>query len=352
MNKKLKLALIAVILLGAIVAVLLNNKARMAAETESFTLTAYPVSVIKVSRQNVTSDLSQVGVIAASRDVAVASETQGKVVAVYVTVGSYVQAGTVLAKVDDELQRSGMTAALTNYEKAKKDLERLESLHKQEIIADSQLESARLAFKAAEANYIASRRQYNNAAITSPIAGVVTSKTVEIGTMVSPGMPIANVVDISRLKVKLNLAEEDVFRIKTGDQAEITTDVYPGIKYYGRVETISAKGDDAHTYPVEIGLSNNVKNPLKAGMFGRVSFVSTVQSAALVIPRDALVGSVKNPQVYVMENDRAYLRKIVIGQEVSTNLTILSGLKEGETVIVSGQNNLTDNTRVSVIKQQ
>jgi RND family efflux transporter MFP subunit len=143
-----------------------------------------------------------------------------------------------------------------------------------------------------------------------------------------------------------------VFRIKIGDQAEITTDVYPGVKFYGRVETISAKGDDAHTYPVEIGLSNNTKNPLKAGMFGRVSFVSTVQSAALVIPRDALVGSVKNPQVYVMENGRAFLRKIVIGQEVSTNLTIINGLKEGETVIVSGQNNLTDNSRVSVIKQQ
>ncbi len=350
MGKKWVGLMIAVVVTGVIFVTLLSNKAKMAAESESFTLSSFPVTAVAVERRNVSADLTQIGVIAANNDVTVVSETQGRVTAVYVKVGSSVGAGSVIAKVDDELQYASYLAAQTNYEKAKKDLERLDVLHRQEIISVSQLEGARLAFKAAEAEYTAARRQYQNSAITSPIAGQISERLVEVGTMVTPGKSIANVVDISRLKVKLNLSEEDVFRVKVGDPVEIATDVYPGVKFYGRIETISAKGDEAHTYPVEIAFSNNQNNPLKAGMFGRVIFKTGVETSALVIPREALVGSVKDPQVFVVEDGKARLRSITVGAEIGTDLTVLRSLREGETVVVSGQSNLSDNVAVKVMK--
>lgn len=350
MNKKLAGWLVAAVVVGLIFATLLSNKAKMAAQSESFSLSSFPVTATVAERRNVSADLTQTGVIAANNDVTVVSETQGRVTAVYVKVGAAVGAGSVIAKVDDELQQASYLAAQTNYEKAQKDLERLEALHRQEIISVSQLEGARLAFKAAEAEYTAARRQYQNAAITSPIAGQISERLVEVGTMVTPGKSIANVVDISRLKVKLNLSEEDVFRVKVGDPVAISTDVYPGVKFGGRVETISAKGDEAHTYPVEIGFSNNRQHPLKAGMFGRVTFKTGVEASALVIPRESLVGSVKDPQVFVVEDGKARLRPITVGAEIGTDLTVLRGLREGETVVVSGQSNLSDNVAVKVMK--
>jgi multidrug efflux pump subunit AcrA (membrane-fusion protein) len=85
-------------------------------------------------------------------------------------------------------------------------------------------------------------------------------------------------------------------------------------------------------------------------MFGRVSFVSIQGSEKLSIPRQALVGSTKLPQVFVVDQGVAHLRNIVIGSGFGTNLEVLSGLKDGEEVVLSGQNNLKDNVAVTVVK--
>ncbi len=350
MRKKLFGVIGALLVLGAICYVLLNNKARMAAQSETFELTSYPVVVNKVMRRNLTADWTQVGRIVAQKDVEVVSETQGKVTAVYVDIGSRVAAGSLLAKIDDELPRANFLAARIDYEKARKDLERLESLYHQEIISLSELESGRLAFQASEAKYTSARRQFNNSGITAPVAGQISAKQIEVGTMVSPGMKIANVVDISQLKVELNLAEADVFQVKPDDPVTISTEVYPGQQFRGRVATISAKGDEAHTYPVEIRFSNDPDHPLKAGMFGRVAFQTAAQQNTLVIPREALVGSIKDAQVYVVADRVARLRRIVVGRESGSYLAVLRGLREGERVVVNGQNNLSDNVKVTLVQ--
>ncbi len=352
MKKKLFGAVIALVVVAMILVTmtLMTNKAKMAAQSDSFTLTVYPVSVLQVSQRNVTDQFSQTGVIAANQDVEVISEIQGKVIAVFVQVGSPVATGSVIAKVDDELPRANYLASQVSYEKARRDLERYESLRRQEIISEMELEAVRLSYKAAEAQYTAARRQYTNSTITAPIGGQISAKTIEVGTMVSPGGKVANIVDIAKLKLKLNLSEVDVFRIQVGDPVTITTDVYPGVQYAGRVATISAKGDEAHTYPVEIGFANNRRYPLKASMFGKVAFLAKGATDALLIPREALVDSVQHPEVYVVKDGRVQLRKIVIGREIGSELTVIQGLTAGETVVVNGQNNLTNGVKVTVVK--
>jgi RND family efflux transporter MFP subunit len=162
-------------------------------------------------------------------------------------------------------------------------------------------------------------------------------------------MVVANVVDIAKLKVKVNVAEKDVFKLKVGEEVEVTTDVYPNVKFKGVIASISAKGDEAHTYPVEITLNNSKEYPLKAGMFGRVHFTSLGERQTLAIPREALLGSVRSARVFVAENGVARLRPITVGQEVGKMLEVLEGLQEGELVIVSGQNNLRDGYAINVI---
>lgn len=348
--KRLKLIFGVVIVLGITIAVLLNNKNRMQAASKSDEIKFLSVSVAEVGKQKLSETLSLVGTIAANNDVAIAAETQGKVIAVRAEVGNYVQAGSVIVQLDDELKRAAYATAEVNYQKAKKDLERYESLVKDNSISDSQLEGARLGFKAAEAQYIVAKRQYNDAKIKSPIAGIVTARPVDIGSNVQMNSVVANVVDISKLKVRLNVSERDAFRLKTGDNVVVTTEVYPGETFEGKISSISSKADDAHTYPVEVTLPNNSKHPLKAGMFGRVTFLSVKDKEALTIPREALLGSMKHAQVFVVENGIAKLRNIVIGSEVGTNLEVRSGLALGESIVVNGQNNLKDHVAVNVVK--
>ncbi|MCX6132753.1 MAG: efflux RND transporter periplasmic adaptor subunit [Ignavibacteriales bacterium] len=348
--KKMKLFSGVVIVLALTVAILLNNRTKMQARSKPDVVRFLPVTVAQVTKERLSESVSLVGTITANSDVAIVSETQGKVIRVLASIGDYVKAGATIVEVDDELKKAAYATTEVNYEKAKKDLERYESLIKDSSVSDTQLEGARLAFKSAEAQYIVARRQFNDTKIKTPIAGVVSARQVDVGTMIQTNNTIANVVDISMLKVRLNVSEQDAFRIKAGDKVEVATDVYPGITFEGKVSSISSKADDAHTYPVEVVLANSARHPLKAGMFGRVSLVSVKDHESVTIPRQALVGSTKKPQVYVVDNGIARLRNIVVGAQVGTNLEVLNGIMESETIVMSGQNNLKDSVAVTVLK--
>jgi RND family efflux transporter MFP subunit len=347
--KKLRIIIFAVIVLATIIGILLFNRSRHAVEVGTPMLKDVPVTVATVTRQKVQEVLSLVGTITANNDVNVVSETQGRVTAVRAKVGDFVRAGTVLVQVDDELKQAALTAAEVNYEKAKRDYERYQALLKKNTITVAQLDASRMAFKSAESQYIVARRQFTDTRITTPIAGYVTARPVDIGTMVQPGMSVANVVDITILKARLNVAEREVFKLKEGDRVEVTTEVYPGVQFDGKIQSIASKGDEAHTYPVEVVLQNSKEHPLKAGMFGRVAFTSVNVEESLTIPRDALVGSIKEPKVFVVDNTTARLRSIVVGGISGETLSVTAGLREGELVVVNGQNNLQDSTSVSII---
>ncbi|RPI05557.1 MAG: efflux RND transporter periplasmic adaptor subunit [Ignavibacteriae bacterium] len=314
--------------------------------------TSYSVSVITAAKKDLTDSFSQVGTIVAYNDVAVMSETSGRVVKISAEVGDYKHAGDVLVEVDSELKEAAYKTAKVSYEKAKKDLERYEALYKEGSIPDTQIEQARWSFQSTEAQYIVARRQLSDTKITTPISGFVTARNVNIGSMVM-GAPqatfVANVVDISRLKVKVNVAEKDVIRLKVGEKVEVTTDVFPNSVFTGSIFSVSSKGDEGHTYPVEVVL-NNSKMQIKAGMFGRVKFTPKISGAAIVIPRESIVGSIRDAAVYVIKDNAAKLRPVVAGKELGTDIEILNGLNEGEQVVVNGQNNLSDNAPVIVRK--
>ncbi len=288
--KKLIAALIVVVFIAGMIFVLFNNKAKMAAKMQKVPIEDTTVSVMQVSKERLSDSLTLVGTTAANNDVTVVSGIQGRVTNVLVKVNDYVNPGQNLVDIFDDLGR-----------------------------------------------------------VTSPIAGIVTSVPVTVGTMLNQGTVVANIIDISTLKINVNVAEEDVFKLKLGDSVSITTNIYPNAKFSGRISGISQKGDDAHTYPVEIKLPNSKQYPLKAGMFAQATFYTHAVQYGITVPRSALVeDDTTNPQIYIVEDGVAKLRRIVTGQEVGTNLVVLQGLSEGESVVTLGQTNLMDGAKIKI----
>lgn len=344
--KRLKIIAVLVIAISIIVGLLLHNKSTMAAKSKNEKIDAYPVSISFVQNEKVTNNLELVGTITANNDVAIVSEAQGRVVKVLALVGDYKSAGTVLFQLDDELKLEAYKTAEVAYLKSKKDYERYDTLYKGKSVTDAQYEQAKLTFQAAESQCILAKREYTDTKITTPISGIVSSRIVDVGNYVNKASVVANVVDISKLKVKLNVGEKDAFKLSTGDNVEISTDVYPGVVFNGKIASISAKADDAHTYPVEIVLANPKDHPLKSGMFGRVSFTSIRNNELLVIPREALVGSIKDAKVFTIQDGIAKLKNVLIGNAYENWLEIKGGLNPGDKIVVNGQNNLQDNDKV------
>lgn len=348
--KKARYIGIAVVVIAIIVIALFNNRAKIRASQRPPVAQDFYVSVVAAEQKQVSEDISFVGTVTANNDVNIISETQGRVTAVYAKIGEYKSAGSVLAQVDDELKRSAYNLAEANFQKAKKDFERFKLLFEQKSSTEQQVDQMKLAFANAENQYIMARRQLSDTKITTPISGVLTTRNFDMGTMIGAGMNVANVVDVSRLKIKVNISESDAVRLKAGDPVLVGSDVFPGVTFNGKVETISAKGDEAHTFPVEIIVANEGKHPLKAGMFARVRFTSLNRNQVLAIPRVAVVGSLKQAKVYVVVDGIAISRNVVLGSEFGNSVEVLSGIQAGEQVVISGQNTLSDNLKVNISK--
>ncbi len=180
----------------------------------------------------------------------------------------------------------------------------------------------------------------------------MNKKLIEVGAYVAPGTQLFELVDISKLKLKVNVNENQVANIKIGDKVNIKSNVFPDDKFAGKISFIAAKADGSLNFPIEIDVTNNVKSSLKAGMYGTAVFEFPKQAATILVPRTAFVGSVSSNQIFILDKAKnvAKIRKVVAGRILGDQVEIISGLTEGETVITSGQINLVDGTEVSIIK--
>ena len=351
MKTKVTIAIIAIITIAGIFALLFRNKANNQEKMKKAEInTASVVSVANVTKESIESILSATGTLFANREATIASETQGRIVEMKVDIGSYITAGSLIARVDDELKKAALATAEANYEKAKADYDRYTKLLKEKSGTDAQFESARFAFKTADAQLITAKRQFNDTKITAPFSGFVTQKMVDLGSTLNSqtNTQIISLVDISSLKLRVNLAEKDAFQIKIGESVKIQTSVYPGSDFEGKIKSISAKADEAKTFLVEIEIKNEKNKMLRAGMFAKAEFSSQKRNENLTIPRTALVGSAKDPKVYVVENSCVKLKSVSIAEELSDKLIVGSGLNEGEVVVTTGQINLHDGDQITI----
>jgi len=339
--------------LGAIAYVLTNNKKKNEAKTAFIAEGggAVAVRVSKVEKKAVDLDFSANGNFVPKQELNFLSENAGRVSAIYVDEGSTVRKGQVLARIDAEIINTDRETAEATYQNALRDEARYKSSYETGGVTQQQLDQAKLATQNAKLRLQASQRRVSDANIKSPINGIVNKRYIEVGAFVTAqGTQLFELVDVSKLKLSVSVNESQVANIKIGDQVDIKSSVFPSDKFAGKVTFIAAKADATLNFPIEIEVTNNAKNSLKAGMYGTAVFNFPEQAPSILIPRTSFVGSVSSNQIFVLENNTSKIRKVVAGRILGENVEILDGLKEGETVITSGQINLADGTAVSVVK--
>lgn len=350
--KKVIYIVAVLVALGAIGFTLMNNKEEMAAsaaiaERKS---EAIPVVVTSPALGQVDKSFTAQGNFIPEQDLTLLSETQGQVIKLYKQNGDRVKAGELLAQVDAQVLRAEVVRAEANYTKTKRDLERFENLAEGDAITKRQLEEARLGYSNAQANLITARKRLADASIKSPISGRINEKFIEVGSFLNPGTQLFNIVNVDNLKMNVKVSEAQVGLIKDGQQVKIKADAASNDTFAGKVTAVAAKGDKALNYNVEIQVSNPADNPLKAGMYGTAYFEVADQREALLLSREAVVGSLQNPQVFVVQNGSAFLKDIQVGNAFGNKVEVTGGLQAGEQVVQSGQINLKNGTKVSVLK--
>jgi RND family efflux transporter MFP subunit len=328
---------------------LISNRNRIVSQNENLTADFVTVSIANVEKKASSFNLNFTGTLYPYKELDIPALIPGKITSLNYELGQYFPKGTIIATIDDKIKKLMCESAEIDADRLKKDYERAQNLYKGDASSEQEYALARTSYETAKNLFEEAEKQLSYTKITAPISGTITKKIVEVGTYVKEGDKVASIVDVSRLIVKVNVSESNVYYLHTCDRVTITTDIYPGITFKGKISFVSPRGDDTHNYPVEIEIVNSSKNPLKAGTFVNVEVGISSSNTALYIPRESLQGSIKDAKVYIVSNGKALLKNIVIGREGNESLEVLSGLTENDKVIVSGQVNLTDNKSIKII---
>ncbi len=354
--KKIIYIVLGVGLAGAAVVTLINNKKQNEADTAIVAQenSSVAVRVATVATNPVEDNFIANGNFSPDQELEMAAERSGKVISILVKEGDRVAKGQTIAIIRGDVVNVEAETANANYQNALNDYNRFESAYKTGGVTKQQLDQARINMINAKSRLTQANINVGDTRVKAPFGGIINKKFIEVGAILSamPPTKMFEIVNTSSLKLKVNVSERQVAQLKIGSVVKVKASVFPDKEYTGKVTFIAPKADTSLNFPIEVAITNNPNNEIKAGMYGSVVFGASEgkQPELMTIPRSAFVGSVSSNQVYVVEKDIAVMKKVVAGRVFGDKVEILSGLNNGDVVVTSGQINLSDSTKVSIVK--
>ena len=204
------------------------------------------------------------------------------------------------------------------------------------------------AFKIADAQLAALKKRLDDTQVTAPIAGFINEDYYEMGTLVSPGMPLADIINKNPLKLTVKVTETEIAKVKKGDEIAVRVNALSNQDFTGKVNFISDMADASFKYEVELIMNSKNQDEIKPGMFGTAQFKFSQEEKVLKIDRKSIAGSLKDPGVYVIQDGTAVYQPVTINPLDDGTVEILDGLKAGDEVIASGLINVKEGTKVKV----
>lgn len=352
MKKKLVIISICIVIISSIIFRLVYNKKKIEeniqlAQVENVHI---PVIIAPVTKETQKISIVKTGVFTPFKEAKILSVSSGNVQRLLFKLGDNVRERQILAIIDTHILELDLKRMEFNIAKLKRDLQTYTELLEGKAATQEKVNEI-------EQNYIDAlnqaqqlRRQISDAAIKSPLNGIINTKSIEQGMYVAAGTEIATVINLAQLKVQVNLTESEAYQVSMGQKIKLHTDVYPDKTFEGEVSFVSPSANEAFNYPVEIVVNNENDYPLKSGTFVSVDFSRQTTHDVLLIPKEALNETSDQTTVYIVENGKAKLKNIKVGSSYKDKVYVLQGLKVGDMVITSGQINLTDGSLINISK--
>ncbi len=290
-----------------------------------------------------------IGSARARRAVEITPLVEGRVVAINFRAGKSVEAGEVLLRLDDDIQRADLAEARARVTAAAKALDRARALRKRSAVAAATVDKLVAELAIAQADRDRAARRLRDRTVVAPFAGIVGFSNVELGARIEEGDTVTTLDDLSLLEVELSLPEGLFGRIARGQRIIANAAAYPGRTFEGTIETISSRVDpQSRSFKVR-ALVANADRVLPAGMFMHLSVVLGAQRA-LVVPEEALVVDGSTAFVFAVvkhgKAERAERRTVTIGRRAFGVVQIVSGIEPGMEVVTRGVQKLRDGSPV------
>jgi RND family efflux transporter MFP subunit len=308
--------------------------------------------------------LSVSGKIQATNSADLSTRMMGYVNKVLVNVGDKVRKGQLLVSINNsDLQakkaqiNARITEATAAFNNAEKDYNRFKNLFADKSASQKEMDDMTANFEMAKARLEAAKQMKNEinaqfaySNITAPFNGIITNKTVKVGDMANPGMPLISLETPGDFEVIAMVPETEISEIKTGTTVNVLVKSI-NKTLNGKVTEVSTSAKNTGgQYLVKINLDKTDANIL-SGMFTTVQFpvAQKEKTSTVLIPTSAIVTNGQLSGVYtISQNNTAMLRWLRLGKSIGNNVEVLSGLNANETYIVSAEGKLFNGAKVSM----
>ena len=308
-----------------------------------------PVEVSNVNRGNISAYYANTATLEAEQEATVVAKVRGIVREIYVEEGDEVEAGQVIAKIEDDQYRIEVARAKATLDRLKNDFDRNKELYEKNLIAAEAYQNSQYEYESQKAAYELAQLNFEHTSIKSPISGVISERYVKVGNMIGTDQQVYRVTDFSPLQAILHIPEHEMAKIRKDQSAELRVDALPNQIFAGHVERISPVVDsETGTFKVTVNV-DETKDLLRPGMFGRVKIVYDTRENTRMIPKSAVMSEDLAQSVYVIRDSLAFKKVIKTGYTNGVNVEVIEGLEDGEIVVTIGQGSLQDSTKVNVI---
>jgi membrane fusion protein (multidrug efflux system) len=337
---------------------------------------AVPVTVTNVSLTKAIFYNSYPGNITALKEVELRGQVSGYITGIYFTEGKEVHSGEKLYEIDRRKYeatykeaQSNVKIAEANLEKVQRDANRYTDLAKQDAVAKQLLDNSmtdlnntRQQVDAANSELVKAKTDFDYSLINAPFDGTIGFSGVKMGTLITPGQTLLNMVSSDDpMGVDFEISETELSRFRQLENAGISTNdttfkvslpdnsIYP---FFGKISVIDRAVDPlTGTIRVRITVPNHEKI-LKPGMSCKVLVLNAYAGEQIIIPFEAVLEQLSEYFVYIVKDKKAQQVKVSLGPRVNTNVVVLKGLKGDETIVVDGIQKLHDGSEITIAQPQ
>jgi len=325
------------------------------------------VEVLRVEPSRFVEWIDLTGTVIAEQDATLSAQASGTV-EYLAPLGQRVEAGTVVARLDQTLAQAALrqaeaqlASARAAYELALDNFKRQEPLFRDSIISALEFENVRAQrnqaeaqLRLAEAAVEQARKQLAHTVIRAPFSGTVEARFVNPGEQIALGQPVIRLVSLRQIKVRAGVPERYARDVRPGTPVQLTFQAYGLAPRNARITFVGNAIDPANrTFPIEVTL-DNPDSQIKPEMVVRVRLARQTLDSVVVVPLAAIVRSETGTGVFVVdstgEGPMARFRSVRLGPSADGLVVVNEGLKAGESVVVLGQNNLADGDLLEILQ--
>lgn len=292
------------------------------------------------------------GTIEEDNSTALSFSTMGTIKSLYIHDGQHISKGQLIGVIDDTSFKSAYSSAKAMLVQMDDAHARMKQLHDKGSLPEIQWIDSESKLKQAESAEQIARKALDDTKLFAPCSGVISGKSVEVGQNVAPGIPIAKIVGINKLNVKISVPEQEIAKINLGQKANISVDALQGKTFKAIVSEKNVVANKfTRSYDVKMRIESSDAK-LMPGMICRVALSTAAnEQNKLILPvKIVQLDEENNSFVWLDVNGKAEKRIVKVGGFLGDDIEIVSGISSDDRIICEGQQKVCNGTKLTVKK--